>query len=51
MIIRMVEFTHQAVDVGRCIPTNVGLDLLILEPFSDLERLFQELKLSRSVVF
>lgn len=20
----MVEFTHQAVDVGRCIPTNVG---------------------------
>lgn len=24
MIIRMVEFTHQAVDVGRCIPTNVG---------------------------
>lgn len=24
MIIRMVEFTHQAVDVGRCVPTNVG---------------------------
>lgn len=24
MIVRMVEFTHQAVDVGRCIPTNVG---------------------------
>lgn len=24
MIIRMVEFTHQAVDVGRRIPTNVG---------------------------
>lgn len=24
VIVRMVEFTHQAVDVGRCIPTNVG---------------------------
>lgn len=24
MIIRMVQLTHQAVDVGRCIPTNVG---------------------------
>ena len=24
MIVRMVEFTHQAVDVRRCIPTNVG---------------------------
>lgn len=24
MIVRMVELTHQAVDVGRCVPTNVG---------------------------
>lgn len=24
MIIRMVEFTHQVVDIGRCIPTNFG---------------------------
>lgn len=23
MIIRMVQFTHQAVDVGRCVPTDV----------------------------
>lgn len=24
MVVRMVELAHQAVDVGRCIPTNVG---------------------------
>lgn len=24
MILRMVELTHQAVDIGRCVPTDVG---------------------------